>query len=488
MVEIIPEMGLTFDDVLLVPARAEIHPREVKVASWLTKNIAINIPILSAAMDTVTESELAIALAREGGVGIIHKNLSVQQQSAEVDKVKRSEAGMIVNPITLTPDKTIGDALALMERYAISGIPIVEENRLVGILTNRDLRFHPSKQTLVREVMTKEHLITVPEGTTLERAKEILHEHRIEKLPIVDDQMNLKGMITVKDIMKKLRYPNACKDSRGRLRVGAAIGIGSDLITRAEAAVDAGADLLVLDSSHGHSVAVIEATRTLRKKFPKIDLVSGNVATAEATQALLDAGADAIKVGIGPGAICTTRVISGGGVPQVTAIMSAVEVAGKSGTPVIADGGIRYSGDICKALAAGAHSVMLGSILAGTAESPGETILLEGRSFKVYRGMGSLGAMKEGGKDRYFQEHTEDLCKLVPEGIEGRVPYKGNLADLVFQLVGGLRSGMGLAGAKDVETLRTKSKFIKISSAGLRESHPHDVVISNEAPNYRTFY
>ena len=488
MAQILPEMGLTFDDVLIVPQLAEFHPREVDVTTQLTRNIRLNIPLISSAMDTVSESGLAIAIAREGGVGIIHKNMSLQKQAEEVDKVKRSEAGMIVSPITLTRDQTVGDALAVMQRYSISGIPIVENSRLVGILTNRDLRFHLAPQTLVSEVMTKDNLITVREGTTMEQAKEILHKHRIEKLPIVDDQMNLKGMITVKDIMKKLRYPNACKDGRGRLCVGAAVGIGSDLLPRAEAVIAAGVDLLVLDSSHGHSRGVLDAAKTLKKRFPDIDLVAGNVATGEGTEALIDAGADAVKVGIGPGAICTTRVITGGGVPQVTAIMDSVAVAAKQNIPVIADGGIRYSGDICKALAAGAHCVMVGSLLAGTEESPGETILLEGRSFKVYRGMGSIGAMKDGAKDRYFQENTEDMSKLVPEGIEGRVPYKGPLASLVFQLVGGLRSGMGLCGAKSIEDLRTKTKFIRISTAGLRESHPHDVTISKEAPNYRMMY
>jgi IMP dehydrogenase len=486
--EILPEPGLTFDDVLIVPQLAEVHPREVDVSTSLTRNIKLNIPIVSAAMDTVTESGLAMAIAREGGIGILHKNMTIQQQASEIDKVKRSEAGMIVSPITLTRDKTVGDALALMQRYSISGIPIVESGRLVGILTNRDLRFHPALQTPVSEVMTKANLITVREGTTLEQAKEILHAHRIEKLPIVDDQMNLKGMITVKDIMKKLRFPNACKDSRGRLRVGGAVGTGGDMIPRAEAMVAAGVDLLVLDSSHGHSKAVIEAAKTLKKRFPETDLVAGNVATGDGTKALIDAGADAVKVGIGPGAICTTRVITGGGVPQVTAIMDAVSVASKFDIPIVADGGIRYSGDVCKALASGAHCVMIGSLLAGTEESPGETILLEGRSFKVYRGMGSIGAMKEGAKDRYFQEGTEDMTKLVPEGIEGRVPYKGPLADMIFQLVGGLQSGMGLCGAKDIEALRMKTKFIRISTAGLRESHPHDVSISKEAPNYRMMY
>ncbi len=488
MATILDKIGLTFDDVLLVPGLAEFHPREVNVSTHLTHSIRLNIPLVSAAMDTVTESELAISLAREGGIGIIHKNLSIQRQAEEIDKVKRSEAGMIVNPITTRPDQTVGDALALMTRYSISGIPVVLDGKLVGILTNRDLRFHPSVDTKIADVMTREKLITVPEGTTPEQAREILHKHRIEKLPIVDGQMNLKGMITFKDIMKKLRYPNACKDSGGRLRVGAAIGVGTDMLMRAESAIEAGVDILCLDSSHGHSVKVLEATRDLKKRFPKTDLISGNVATKDGAKALIDSGADAVKVGIGPGAICTTRVISGGGVPQITAIMDAVEAASDKGIPIIADGGVRYSGDMCKALAAGAHCVMVGSILAGTQESPGETILLEGRSFKVYRGMGSIGAMKDGAKDRYFQEDQSDMTKLVPEGIEGRVAFKGKLSDLVFQLVGGLRSGMGLAGAKDIESLRINTKFIRVTAAGLRESHPHDVTISKEAPNYRSMY
>ncbi len=488
MARILEKIGLTFDDVLLVPGYAEVHPREVDVATRLSRNIRMNIPLVSAAMDTVTESELAISLSREGGIGIIHKNLSIARQAEEIDKVKRSEAGMIVNPITVGPHQTVADATTLMTRYSISGIPVVEGGRLVGILTNRDLRFHPSPDTKISDVMTKERLVTVPEGTTPEQAREILHQHRIEKLPIVDEHMNLKGMITFKDIMKKLRYPNACKDNGGRLRVGAAIGVGSDMIPRAEAVVDAGVDVLCLDSSHGHSAKVIEAARTLRKRFGNVDLIAGNVATREGARALIDAGADAVKVGIGPGAICTTRVITGGGVPQITAIMDAVEEGAKQDVPVIADGGIRYSGDIVKALAAGAHSIMVGSLLAGTHESPGETILLEGRSFKVYRGMGSIGAMKDGAKDRYFQEDQSDMNKLVPEGIEGRVPYKGKLSDLVFQLVGGIRSGMGLAGAADVEALRTKSVFVRVTTAGLRESHPHDVTIMKEAPNYRTMY
>jgi IMP dehydrogenase len=410
--------------------------------------------------------------------------MSPQEQAAEVDKVKRSESGMIVNPITLTPDKTVGDALSFMQLYSISGIPIVENNRLVGILTNRDLRFHPSPEMRIAEVMTKDNLVTVAEGTTIEEAKEILHRHRIEKLPIVDDQMTLKGMITVKDIMKKLRYPNACKDEVGRLRVGAAVGVAKDMLPRTEALVEAGVDVLVLDSSHGHSKRVLQAAVELKRRFSGTDLIVGNVATADGSKAIIDSGADAIKVGIGPGAICTTRVITGGGVPQVTAIMDCVAAAAEAKVPVIADGGIRYSGDICKALAAGAHSVMIGSLFAGTKESPGETIILQGRSFKVYRGMGSIGAMKDGARDRYFQEETEDFEKMVPEGIEGRVPYKGDLAELLHQLVGGLRSGMGLCGADCIETLRTRSTFIRLTAAGVRESHPHDVNIIKEAPNY----
>ncbi len=486
--KVLENPGLTFDDVLIVPARSEVHPRDVDVSSFLTRNIRLNIPIISAAMDTVTESDLAISLAREGGIGIIHKNMSIQSQAAEVDKVKRSEAGMIVNPITLSRDKTVADALQLMRRYSISGIPVVEGERLVGILTNRDLRFHPKPDTPVADVMTHKDLVTVPEGTTPEEAVEKLHQHRIEKLPIVDKNMNLKGMITFKDIMKKLRYPSACKDAGGRLRVGAALGVGKDMIPRAEAMIEVGVDVLCLDSSHGHSLGVLSAARELKKRFANTELIAGNIATTEGARALIDVGVDAVKVGIGPGAICTTRVITGGGVPQVTAIMSAVEAAAEANIPVIADGGIRYSGDICKALAAGAHSVMVGSLLAGTDESPGETVLLEGRSFKVYRGMGSIGAMKDGAKDRYFQEDTADVSKLVPEGIEGRVPYKGKLSDMIFQLVGGLRSGMGLSGSKDVEALRLNAKFIKVSSAGFREGHPHDVTISKEAPNYRMMY
>lgn len=488
MTEILEETGLTFDDVLLVPGLAEIHPQQAEINSILTAKIALNVPFVAAAMDTVTESELAIALAREGGIGIVHKNLSIKKQASEVDKVKRSEAGMIVNPITLTPEQTVGDALSFMELYSISGIPIVENNRLVGILTNRDLRFHPAPEMKIAEVMTRDNLVTVTEDTTIEQAKDILHRNRIEKLPIVDENMTLKGMITVKDIMKKVKYPNACKDEAGRLRVGAAIGVSNDMIPRTEALIEACVDVLVLDSSHGHSTKVLESAAELKKKFPEVDLIVGNVATADGTKAAIDAGADAVKVGIGPGAICTTRVVTGGGIPQVTAIMDSVEVAAKQNVPIIADGGIRYSGDICKALAAGAHSVMIGSLFAGTKESPGETMILQGRSFKVYRGMGSLGAMQAGAKDRYFQEDAMTMDKMVPEGIEGRVPYKGELADLLFQLVGGLRAGMGLSGAKNIEELRTKSKFVRITGSGVRESHPHDVTISKEAPNYRSIF
>ncbi|MFH2055096.1 MAG: IMP dehydrogenase [bacterium] len=488
MKRILDKIGLTFDDVLLVPGLAEIHPQEVAVNSILTPRIALNAPVVAAAMDTVTESELAIALARQGGIGIVHKNLTIKKQASEVDKVKRSEAGMIVNPITLTPEQTVGDALSFMDLYSISGIPIVENNRLVGILTNRDLRFHPSPEMKIAEVMTKEGLVTVPENTTIEQAKDILHRNRIEKLPIVDENMTLKGMITVKDIMKKVKYPNACKDEAGRLRVGGAVGVSNDMIPRAEALIEACVDVLVLDSSHGHSKRVLECAVDLKKRFPETELIVGNVATADGARAAVDAGADAVKVGIGPGAICTTRVVTGGGVPQVTAIMDAVEVTAQRNVPVIADGGIRYSGDLCKALAAGAHSVMIGSLFAGTKEAPGETIILQGRSFKVYRGMGSLGAMQAGAKDRYFQEDVMTLDKMVPEGIEGRVPYKGELADMLYQLVGGLRAGMGLCGAKNIEELRTTSKFVRITAAGMRESHPHDVTISKEAPNYRSIF
>jgi IMP dehydrogenase len=477
--------GLAFDDVLLVPRKSDVLPRDVDVSTYLTKEIKLNIPILSAAMDTVTESRLAIALAREGGMGVIHKNLTVKEQAAEVDKVKRSESGMIVDPVTLPPDKMIGEALEVMKRFSISGIPITQKGKLVGILTNRDLRFEKDLTKKISRVMTQEKLIAVPEGTTLEQAKEILHKNRIEKLLIVDKKRNLKGMITVKDIMKNLQFPNSSKDSRGRLRVGAAVGVAQDILTRASALVSAGVDLLVIDSSHGHSRGVMEAVAKIKQKFPQVPLMAGNVATREGTEDLIRAGADCIKVGVGPGSICTTRVVIGAGVPQFTAIVDCSDAASKYNVPVIADGGVRYSGDVSKALAAGAAAVMIGSIFAGTEESPGETILFEGRTFKMYRGMGSIEAMRKGGKDRYFQEHLTEAKKLVPEGIEGRVPYKGNLSDSVYQLVGGLRAGMGICGAKNIKELSQKAEFVVITYAGLRESHPHDVIITKEAPNYQ---
>ena len=486
MVKEITKVGLTFDDVLLVPAKSEVLPKDTEVATKVTKDIKLNIPILSAAMDTVTESNLAITLAREGGLGVIHKNMTIKRQASEVDKVKRSESGMIVDPITLPPDKLIGDALEMMKKFSISGIPITEKGKLVGILTNRDLRFEKNLNKKISQVMTRKNLITVPEGTTLEQAKEILHKNRIEKLLIVDKKKNLKGLITVKDIMKKLQFPNACKDQRGRLRVGAAVGVAKDMIDRTKALVNEEVDLVVIDSSHGHSLGVIKGVEKIKNRFPQLPLIAGNVATKEGTKDLILAGADGIKVGVGPGSICTTRVITGAGMPQITAILECAEVAQKHNTPVIADGGIKYSGDITKALAAGADVVMIGSLFAGTEESPGETILLEGRSYKIYRGMGSLGAMRAGSKDRYFQEEKTDIKKLVPEGIEGRVPYKGPLSESVYQLIGGLRSGMGICGARTIDELKKRSRFIRVTKAGLKEGHPHNVTITKEAPNYRT--
>jgi IMP dehydrogenase len=477
--------GWTFDDVLLMPNKSEVLPKDVDISTDLTAGITLNIPIISAAMDTVTESKLAIAVARQGGLGIIHKNLTPEIQAGEVDKVKRSESGMITNPHTLSPDKPIGEALAAMEKYSISGIPITESGKLVGIITNRDLRFHRQLDLLIGEVMTKDNLITAPEGTSLEDARDLLHTNRIEKLLIVDEHNNLKGMITVKDIMKKIKYPLASKDKNGRLRVGAAVGVSSDLAKRAEVLVAAGVDILAVDSSHGHSKGVLDTVTFLKKKFPKVPLMAGNIATKEGSQALIDAGADVVKVGIGPGSICTTRVVTGCGVPQITAIMEAVEAASARNIPVVADGGIRYSGDIVKALAAGARVVMVGSLFAGTTESPGETILYEGRSYKVYRGMGSVEAMKAGSTDRYFQEHEKEASKFVPEGIEGWVPFKGDLADTVYQLIGGLRSGMGICGAANLKELREKARFIKLTQAGVTESHPHSLTFSKEAPNYR---
>lgn len=485
MAKKIEKEALTFDDVLILPARSEVLPKDCNVSVQLTPEIKLNIPIFSAAMDTVTESRLAIALAREGGIGVIHKNLSIEAQADEVDKVKRSEAGMIVAPITLSPNRPVSHALEVMRRYSISGIPVTEKGKLVGILTNRDLRFLKDFSQKISTVMTKKNLITVPEGTSLDTAKEILQKHRIEKLPIVDKRRMLKGMITVKDIMKNIQHPASCKDEQGRLRVGAAVGVGKDLLERSGALVKAGVDILVLDSSHGHSKGVLDACALLKKSF-KVPVMAGNVATREGARDLIAAGADIIKVGIGPGSICTTRVVTGAGVPQVTAIMDAAEAADAKGVPIVADGGIKFSGDITKAIAAGAWAVMVGSLFAGTEESPGETVLLEGRSFKIYRGMGSLESMKAGGKERYFQEHEEEMSKFVPEGVEGRVPYKGSLSESVYQLVGGLRSGMGICGARTIAELRTKAQMIRITNAGLKESHPHNVTITKEAPNYRS--
>jgi IMP dehydrogenase len=480
------EEALTFDDVLLVPQLSEVHPRDVDIRSRFSRRITLNVPIVSAAMDTVTEFELAIALAREGGLGVIHKNLTIAEQCAQVDRVKRSESGMITDPVTLPPHATLGQAHEIMSRFHISGVPITEDGRLVGILTNRDLRFEERMSRRVSEVMTHERLITAPVGTTLEQAQATLAKHRIEKLPVVDEGGRLKGLITVKDIEKRIKHPQACKDSLGRLRVAAAIGAAGDYLERAGELVRSGVDALVLDSAHAHSRGVLEATRAVRARFAEVDLVAGNVGTAEGAKAVASEGADAVKVGMGPGAICTTRVVTGAGMAQITAVLAAARALEGSGVPVISDGGIKYSGDIVKAIAAGAHSVMIGSLFAGTEESPGELVLLEGRSFKVYRGMGSLSAMAmaKGSRERYFQDNTDELSKLVPEGIEGRVPFKGPLSQSVFQMVGGLRSGMGYCGVKDIEELRTRTRFVRISGAGLRESHPHDVTITKEAPNY----
>ena len=475
---------MTFDDVLLMPNRSDVLPRDVEIKTELTSKISLNIPVVSAAMDTVTESRMAIAVARQGGLGIIHKNLPPDVQAVEVDKVKRSESGMITRPITMTADRLIGDALKVMRKYSISGIPITKDNKLVGILTNRDLRFHRKLDLAIGDVMTRDNLITAPVGIGLDKARDLLHENRIEKLLIVDDQNNLKGMITVKDIMKRIQFPLACKDDLGRLRVGAAVGVSNDLEDRASRLIDAAVDILAVDSSHGHSFGVLKTVEFLKNKFPDMPVMAGNVATREGAVALIDAGADCVKVGIGPGSICTTRVVTGCGVPQVTAITECVDAADKHNIPVIADGGIRYSGDIVKALAAGAKVVMVGSVFAGTAESPGEKILYQGRSFKVYRGMGSIEAMKDGSKDRYFQDHEEEVSKFVPEGIEGWVPYKGNVSETIYQLIGGLRSGMGICGSANLEELRTKARFIRITQAGVTESHPHSVTISKEAPNY----
>jgi len=489
MTEKQPKVALTFDDVLVVPAYSEVHPNEVTIDTRLSRKIRLNIPLLSAAMDTITESRLAIALAQLGGLGVIHKNMSIEEQAEEVDKVKRSESGMIVDPITISPDATVYEAEELMRKYRISGVPVTASGKsggkLVGILTNRDLRFETRMDIPVKSVMTSKNLITVPVGTTLDEAKRILHEHRIEKLLVVDEEFHLRGLITVKDIEKKIQYPHACKDELGRLRVGAAIGVSGDMLERAEELIRKSVDILVVDSSHGHSAGVLEATRILKKKYPEMELVVGNVATAEGTKDLIKAGADVVKVGIGPGSICTTRVVTGCGMAQVTAIMEAVKAARETDTPVIADGGIKFSGDITKALVAGADSVMVGSLFAGTDEAPGETIIYQGRTYKTYRGMGSVGAMKKGSADRYFQDPRVAQAKLVPEGIEGQVPYRGSLSGVVHQLVGGLRAGMGLAGCRSVQELRTRARFVQITHAGLTESHPHDVIVTKEAPNYR---
>ncbi len=476
------KQGLTFDDVLLIPAESDVTPNMISLKTKLTKNITLNTPIITSAMDTVTESKMAIAIAREGGMGIIHKNMTIEQQAEEVDKVKRSENGVIANPFSLTAEKTVEEADQLMGKYKISGVPIVDENgKLIGILTNRDLRFITDYSTPINQVMTKNDLVTAPVGTTLEDAQKILMNHKIEKLPIVDDKGMLRGLITIKDIEKAVQYPNSARDNRGRLLCGAAIGVTNDVLDRAKALIDAQADVLVLDSAHGHSLNIMRCVSKIKETFPDIPVIAGNIATAEAAEALIKAGADCIKVGIGPGSICTTRVVAGIGVPQITAVYDAACAAQKYGIPVIADGGIKYSGDIVKALAAGANVVMLGSLLAGCDEAPGEMEIYQGRSFKVYRGMGSIAAMQKGSKDRYFQTGSK---KLVPEGVEGRVPYKGMVSDTIFQLCGGIRAGMGYCGAPDIETLHTKSKFVKITGAGLKESHPHDIYITKEAPNY----
>jgi IMP dehydrogenase len=479
------KVGLTFDDVVLVPARSEVLPNEVDTRTHLTRTVTINIPIVSSAMDTVTEARMAIALAREGGIGIVHRVLAPADQAGEVDKVKKSESGMILDPITIAPDQTIRDAHQLMAKYRISGIPVTKNGKLVGILTNRDLRFETRMDLKVSQVMTREKLITAPEGTSLEKAREILHEYRIEKLPVVNKQGELKGLITIKDIEKRIKYPNACKDEHGRLRVGAAVGVGADAEQRVPLLIKAGADVVVVDTAHGHSKSVLETVKSIKRHHPAVQVIAGNIGTADAAKDLLKAGADAVKVGVGPGSICTTRVVSGAGLPQVTAITDCAAALDGSGVAIIADGGIKYSGDITKALAAGASAVMIGGIFAGTEESPGETVLFQGRTYKVYRGMGSLGAMQRGGKDRYFQAGQVE-SKLVPEGIEGRVPYKGTLAGVVFQLVGGVRAGMGYCGCRTIPELQRNARFIRQTIAGLREGHVHDLIITKEAPNYRT--
>ncbi|MDZ7598411.1 MAG: IMP dehydrogenase [Desulfobacterales bacterium] len=480
-----PQEAFSFDDVLLLPGYSDVLPKDCSTKTRLTRDLTLNIPVVSAAMDTVTESSTAISMAREGGIGFIHRNMSIESQALEVDRVKKSESGMIINPVTITPEQPVREVLNLMERYRISGVPVTPGEQLVGIVTNRDLRFETNLDTPIAEVMTKDHLVTVSEGISLEESKKLLHKHRIEKLLVVDQQGRLTGMITIKDIEKIKKYPNACKDARGRLRAGAAIGVGADMEERAHALIAAGADALVIDTSHGHSKNVIEAVKRLKGTFKGLQLVAGNVATAEGAQALIAAGVDSVKIGIGPGSICTTRIVAGIGVPQISAILNCREISEKTGVPLIADGGIKFSGDLTKALGAGAHCVMIGGLLAGVEESPGELIIFQGRSYKVYRGMGSIEAMKMGSKDRYYQTEQEADDKLVPEGIVGRVPFRGKLSETIHQLMGGLKAGMGYVGCRTVHELREKARFIKISAAGLRESHVHDVIITKEAPNYR---
>ena len=482
--EILP-IGLTFDDVLLVPAESSILPRDTDVSTRLTERIQLNIPLLSAAMDTVTEARTAIAMAQEGGLGFIHRNLSVQAQGKEVEKVKKSESGMISDPVTVSPHQKIAEARELMDQHGISGLPVTQKGRLVGILTNRDLRFEKNLDRCVDELMTRENLVTVPDGVDLDEAQEILHRHRIEKLLVVDEHYRLKGLITVKDIEKKSRHPMACKDDRGHLRVGAAVGVGPDREERVEALVRSGVDVIAVDTAHGHSSKVLETVAQIRSGYPDLDLIAGNVATAQGTQALIDAGANGVKVGVGPGSICTTRVVSGVGVPQLSAIADCARVGARTGVPLVSDGGIKYSGDITKALAAGASAVMIGTLFGGCEESPGETVLYQGRTYKVYRGMGSIGAMREGSRDRYAQDAVEDEVKLVPEGVEGQVPYRGTLAANVYQLIGGVRAGMGYVGCSNIEELQARARFMQVTAAGLTEGHVHDVFITNEAPNYR---
>lgn len=485
MPKIPPEEAYSFDDVLLIPSYSDVVPKDVNISTQLTRNIPLNIPLVSAAMDTVTESEAAITMAREGGMGFIHRNLSIKSQAVEVDKVKKSESGMIVDPVTIRPNQKVSEVLTLMEHYRISGVPVTEGDQLVGIVTNRDLRFETDLDKRIADVMTRDNLITVPEGINLEDSKKLLHQHRIEKLLVVDKNGRLTGLITTKDIEKIKKYPNACKDSRGRLRVGAAVGVGPDMLERAEALLKAGADIILIDTSHGHSSNVINGVKSLKSTFDGIEVIAGNVGTAKGAEDLVEAGVDGVKIGIGGGSICTTRIVAGIGVPQMTAIMNCRSVSAKTGVPLIADGGIRFSGDITKAIGAGAHCIMVGGLLAGTEESPGEVVFYQGRSYKMYRGMGSIEAMKKGSKDRYYQsEQTED-DKLVPEGIVGRVPYRGSLSSNIFQLIGGLKSGMGYCGCRTLDELREKARFVKISAAGMRESHVHDVIITKEAPNYR---